>query len=78
MLKPTSTDPRAALINWEILNPDVFPPIDEWDEDHWDDAALATLVHYEIEEERKNGTVRPSIPLAAVLAKHGLTLDDLR
>jgi len=78
MLKPTTSDPRAELINWEILSPDAFPPVDEWDEDHWDDAALATLVHYNLEEERKSGTARRTIPFEEVLAKRGLTLDDLK
>ena len=78
MLKPTTTDARAELINWNILNANAFPPIDEWDEDHWDDAALATLVHYELEEDRKNGAIRPLISFEEVLAKRGLTLDDLK
>lgn len=78
MLKPTTTDPRAELINWEILSSDSFPPVDEWDEDNWDDAALATLVHYDLKEDRKNGTVRRTISFEEVLAKRGLTLDDLR
>lgn len=77
MLKPTTSDPRAALINWEILSSE-FPPIDEWDEDDWDDAALATLVHYYLEEDRKSGKVQPTISLEEVLAKRGLTLDDLK
>ena len=78
MLKPTTTDARAELINWNILNANAFPPIDEWDEDHWDDAALATLAHYDLEEDRKNGAVRPMISFEEVLAKRGLTLDDLK
>ena len=75
MLKPTTTDPRAALINWEILSSE-FPPIDEWDEDDWDDAALATLVHFYIQ---RDGADRSSslISLEEVMAKHGFTLDDL-
>ncbi len=78
MLKPITTDSRAELINWEILSSDTFPPIDEWDEDDWDDAALATLVHYYLEEDRKSGKVQPTISLEEVLAKRGLTLDDLK
>ena len=76
MLKPMTTDSRADLINWEILSSDTFPPIDEWDEDDWDDAALATLVHYYIE---RDGADRSSslISLEEVMAKHGFTLDDL-
>jgi hypothetical protein len=78
MLKPMTTDSRAELINWEVLASDSFPPIDEWDEDDWDDAALATLVHYYLEEDRKSGKVQPTISFEEVLAKRGLTLDDLK
>ena len=78
MLKPTTTDARAELINWKILSANAFPPIDEWDEDNWDDAALATLAHYDLEEDRKNGAVRPMISFEEVLTKRGLTLDDLK
>lgn len=77
MLKPTTTDPRADLINWEILDLDAFPPIDEWGEDEWEDAALGTLVHYYIEE-RKAGRSGPDVPFEEVLAKRGLTLEDLQ
>lgn len=78
MPRPATADPRADLINWDILNWEAFPPIEEWTEDEWDDAALATVVHYEIETERREGKPRPTISLEKVMAKHGITWDDLK
>ena len=76
MLKPTTTDPRAELINWDILSLESFPPIHEWTDDEWDDAALATLVHYYIEQD-KAGPGKPLITFEEVMKKHGFTVDDL-
>lgn len=76
--KPITTDPRAELIDWEILSSESFPPIEEWDESHWDDAALATLVHHHLEKEKLSGQEQRTISFDAVLAKRGLTLDDLK
>lgn len=76
MIKPATSDPRAALINWEVLSSETFPPIDEWNEDDWDDAALATLVHYYIERDGADRD-RSLISFEEVVTKHGFTLDDL-
>ncbi len=77
MPRPTTADPRAELINWEILDLDQMPPIDEWSEDEWEDAAWATLVDYYIKEREAGRGGGPNIPFEEVLAKRGLTLDDL-
>ncbi len=76
MLRPITADPRAELINWEILNLDVFPAIDEWTEEHWEDAALATLVHYYIEQ-ADEGREERLIPFEEIVTKYGFTQDDL-
>ena len=76
MTRPTTVDPRAELINWDALNLESFPPIDEWTEDHWDDAVIGTLAHHYIERDG-DARLKSSIPFEEVLAKHGFTMDDL-
>ena len=76
MPRPTTADPRAELINWDVIDLSQLPPIEEWTDDEWDDAALGTYVHWCIQE-REAGRGGPYIPFEEVLAKRGLTLDDL-
>lgn len=77
MPRPVTADPRAELINWDIFDLDEMLPVEQWGEDDWEDAALATLVHY-YREERKAGRTGPDVPFEEVLAKRGLTLEDLQ
>ena len=77
MPRPVTADPRADLINWDALDLDAMPPIDEWEEEDWEDAAILTLVENH-QKEREAGLSAPDIPFEEVLAKRGLTLEDLQ
>ncbi|MDE2745554.1 MAG: hypothetical protein OXI41_06155 [Chloroflexota bacterium] len=38
MADAPATDPRLALINLDVLDLELFPPISEWDDDDWAEA----------------------------------------
>ena len=43
MAKPKTVDPRLELVNFDVLDMDKFPPVEEWTEDEWEEAGLLTL-----------------------------------
>ena len=43
MAKPKTVDPRLELVNFDVLDMDKFPPVEEWTEEEWEDAGLLTL-----------------------------------
>ena len=43
MPKPKTVDPRLELINFDVLDMDKFPPVEDWTEDEWEEAGLLTL-----------------------------------
>ena len=43
MAKPKTVDPRLELVNFEVLDMDKFPPVEEWTEDDYEEAGLLTL-----------------------------------
>ena len=43
MPKPKTVDPRLELINFDVLDMDLFPPVEEWTEDDFEEAGLLTL-----------------------------------
>ena len=43
MAKPKTVDPRLELVNFDVLDMDKFPPVEEWTEDDWEEAGLLTL-----------------------------------
>ncbi len=43
MAKPKTVDPRLELVNFDVLDMDLFPPVEEWTEDDWEEAGLLTL-----------------------------------
>ncbi len=52
MAKPKTVDPRLELVNFDVLDMDKFPPVEEWTEDEWEEAgllALAAISEAEIE-----------------------------
>ena len=77
MPKPTTADPRAELINWDVIDLSQLPPIEEWTDEDWEDAALGTLAVWS-RTRREAGLDGPMIPFEEVLAKRGLTIDDLK
>jgi len=38
MADAPATDPRLALINLDVLDLELFPPISEWDDEDWAEA----------------------------------------
>ena len=43
MAKPKTVDPRLELVNFDVLDMDKFPPVENWTEDDWEEAGLLTL-----------------------------------
>ncbi len=43
MPKPKTVDPRLELVNFDVLDMDKFPPVEEWTEYDWEEAGLLTL-----------------------------------
>ena len=43
MAEPKTVDSRLELVNFDILDMDKFPPVEEWTEDDWEEAGLLTL-----------------------------------
>ena len=43
MAKPNTVDPRLELVNFDVLDMDKFPPVEEWTEEEWEDAGFLTL-----------------------------------
>ncbi len=43
MSEPKTADPRLELVNFDVLDMDKFPPVEEWSEDDWEEAGLLTL-----------------------------------
>ena len=43
MAKPKTVDPRLELVNFDVLDMDKFPPVEEWTEDDYEEAGLLTL-----------------------------------
>ena len=42
MTEPQTADPRLARVDLELLDLEQFPPMEEWDDDDWDEAMLIT------------------------------------
>lgn len=42
MVQPARADTRLELVDLDVLDLNLFPPIDEWSEDDWDEAILIT------------------------------------
>ena len=43
MAKPKTVDPRLELVNFDVLDMDKFPPVEDWTEGDWEEAGLLTL-----------------------------------
>ena len=41
MAKPKTVDPRLELVNFDVLDMDKFPMVEEWTEDDWEAAGSA-------------------------------------
>ena len=42
MVQPARADARLELVDMDVLDLDLFPPLNEWSEDDWDEAILIT------------------------------------
>jgi len=67
MAKQKIVDPRLELVNFDVLDMDKFPPVEEWTEEHWEDAGLLTLAAIAREESERDGW----IPGEEIEAKYG-------
>ncbi len=76
MPRPATADPRAELINWDVIDLSQLPPIEEWTDDEWDDAALGTYVHWCIQE-REAGRGGPLITFEELLDRLGIRPEQL-
>ena len=66
MAKPKTVDPRLELVNFDVLDMDKFPPVDEWTEDEWEEAGLLTLAAIsEAEIESGEGRLIPGEEIEA-------------
>ena len=43
MTEPKTVDPRLELVNFDVLDMDKFPPVEEWTEEEWEEAGFLTL-----------------------------------
>ena len=43
MSDAAAADPRLDLINFDVLDLELFPPISEWDDDDWAEAYELTV-----------------------------------
>ena len=57
MAKPKTKDPRLDLVNFDVLDMDKFPPVEEWTEDDFEEAGLLTLAAMAREESDRDGWV---------------------
>lgn len=57
MAKPKTVDPRLELVNFEVLDMDKFPPVEEWTEDDYEEAGWLTLAAMAQEESEREGWV---------------------
>ena len=55
MAKPKTVDPRLELVNFDVLDMDKFPPVEEWTEEEWEDAGFLTLAAMAREEREEGG-----------------------
>ena len=57
MTKPKTVDPRLELVNFDVLDMDKFPPVEEWTEDDYEEAGFLTLAAMAREESERDGWV---------------------
>lgn len=76
MPRPSIADARVELVNWDVIDLNETPPVEEWTDEDWEDAILGTLA-IESRQRREAGLDGPLISFEEVLAKRGLTIDDL-
>ena len=76
MPRPLTTDPRAELIDWDVIDLSQTPPVEDWSDEDWEDAVLGTMAH-QSRKEREEGRGGPTLSFEEVLAKRGFTMEDL-
>jgi hypothetical protein len=69
MAEPKTVDPRLELVNFDVLDMDKFPPVEEWTEDDWEEAGWLTLAAM-AEAERIEGGL-PMVTEAEIEAEFG-------
>ena len=58
MAKPKTVDPRLELVNFDVLDMDKFPPVEEWTEDDYEEAGLLTLAAMAVAEREELRALR--------------------
>ena len=69
MAKPKTVDPRLELVNFDVLDMDKFPPVEEWTEEEWEDAGFLTLAALSRSEREELGV--SMVPQAEIEAEFG-------
>ena len=75
--KPITTDPRAELVDWDVIDLSEPPPVDQWTDEDWEDAILGTIAHRS-RAEREQGRAEPLISFEEILSRRGLSIEDLQ
>ena len=70
MTEPQTADPRLARVDLNLLDLEQFPPLEDWDDDDWDEAMLIASTH-QVAEGMRTGDI-PSRPWSEVRAELGL------
>ena len=74
MAKPKTVDPRLELVNFDVLDMDKFPPVEEWTEDEWEEAGLLTLAEMARVEADRDGWISGE----KIGARYGVSNDDIK
>lgn len=74
MSRPVTADPRADLVEWDVIDLSELPPVDEWSDEDWDDAVLGTLA-IRSRNRREAGIDGPGIEFEEYLRSRGIELD---
>ena len=77
MTRPVTTDPRAELVDWDVIDLSSGPPVEEWTDDDWEDAVIGTLA-IRSREARNDGQGGELVDFEELLAKRGLRMEDLQ
>ena len=74
MSRPVTADPRADFVDWDVIDLSELPPIDEWTDEDWEDAALGSLA-MQSRKRRESGIDGPGIEFNDYLRSRGIKLD---
>ncbi len=75
MSRPSTADPRAELVDWDVIDLRQVPPVEEWADEDWEDAILGTLA-VQSRQRREAGLDGPGITLEEYIETRGIKLDS--